>query len=126
MWRLCGQRAGDTGTADSTEYGIGETATKQDRNPNSGNLYFDSGIEGKGKFRYLTPRECMLFMGFKDTDYWKLKNNNVAFHKGDQLFSRDKIIRMAGNSIPVKLLEGVFWQILQIDKLMDKDDGCSQ
>ena len=99
--------------------------TKQDRNPNSGNLYFDSGIEGKGKFRYLTPRECMLFMGFKDTDYWKLKNNNVAFHKGDQLFSRDKIIRMAGNSIPVKLLEGVFWQILQIDKLMDKDDGCS-
>ena len=30
--------------------------TKQDRNPNSGNLYFDSGIEGKGKFRYLTPR----------------------------------------------------------------------
>ena len=100
--------------------------TKQDRNPNSGNLYFDSGIEGKGKFRYLTPRECMLFMGFKDMDYWKLKNNNVAFHKGDQLFSRDKIIRMAGNSIPVKLLEGVFWQILQIDKLMDKDDGCSQ
>ena len=100
--------------------------TKQDRNPNSGNLYFDSGIEGKGKFRYLTPRECMLFMGFKDTDYWKLKNNNVAFHKGDQLFSRDKIIRMAGNSIPVKLLEGVFCQILQIDKLMDKDDGCSQ
>ena len=100
--------------------------TKQDRNPNSGNLYFDSGIEGKGKFRYLTPRECMLFMGFKDMDYWKLRNNNVAFHKGDQLFSRDKIIRMAGNSIPVKLLEGVFWQILQIDKLMDKDDGCSQ
>ena len=100
--------------------------TKQDRNPNSGNLYFDSGIKGKGKFRYLTPRECMLFMGFKDTDYWKLKNNNVAFHKGDQLFSRDKIIRMAGNSIPVKLLEGVFWQILQIDKMMEQNDGCSQ
>lgn len=97
--------------------------TKQDRNPNSGNLYFDSGIEGKGKFRYLTPRECMLFMGFKDTDYWKLKNNNVAFHKGDRLFSRDKIIRMAGNSIPVKLLEGVFWQIIQIDKLMDENNG---
>ncbi len=100
--------------------------TKQDRNPNSGNLYFDSGIEGKGKFRYLTPRECMLFMGFTDTDYWKLKNNNVSFHKGDQLFARDKVIRMAGNSIPVKLLEGVFWQILQIDKLMSESNGCSQ
>lgn len=36
--------------------------TKQDRNPNSGNLYFDSGIEGRGKFRYLTPRECFLFI----------------------------------------------------------------
>ena len=86
--------------------------TKQDRNPNSGNLYFDSGIEGKGKFRYLTPRECMLFMGFKDTDYWKLKNNNVAFHKGDQLFSRDKIIRMAGNSIPVPIFESIFRKII--------------
>jgi len=89
--------------------------TKQDRNPNSGNLYFDSGIDGRSKFRYLTPRECLLFMGFTDEDYRSLKNNNVEFHKGDSLFARDKIIRMAGNSIPVKLLEGIFYQILQID-----------
>ena len=43
--------------------------TKQDRNPNSGNLYFQSGVKGRSHFRYLTPRECMLFMGFTDEDY---------------------------------------------------------
>lgn len=92
--------------------------TKQDRNPNSGNLYFESGIAGRSQFRYLTPRECMLFMGFTDADYESLKNNNLEFHKGDFLFSRDKVIRMAGNSIPVKLLEGVFLQIIKIDALL--------
>lgn len=92
--------------------------TKQDRNPNSGNLYFQSGIYGRSQFRYLTPRECMLFMGFTDDDYESLKNNNIEFQKGHFLFSRDKVIRMAGNSIPVKLLEGVFLQIIKIDMLL--------
>ncbi len=95
--------------------------TKQDRNPNSGNLYFDSGIEGRSKFRYLTPRECLLFMGFSDEDYRLLKANNVDYHKGDSLFARDKIIRMAGNSIPVKLLEGIFYQILQLDERLENE-----
>ena len=92
--------------------------TKQDRNPNSGNLYFESGLPGRAGFRYLTPRECMLFMGFEDKDYEKLKNNNIEFHKGDALFARDKIIRLSGNSIPVKLLEGIFFQVLKIDHLL--------
>lgn len=93
--------------------------TKQDRNPNSGNLYFDSKIEGRSKFRYLTPRECLLFMGFKDKDFRHIKRRNVEMHKGDYLFPRDKIIRMAGNSIPVKLLEGLFWLMIQTDEYMD-------
>ena len=45
--------------------------------------------------------------------------NKLLFHPCTEkrfneilLFPRDKIIRMAGNSIPVKLLEGVFYQIL--------------
>lgn len=96
--------------------------TKQDRNPNSGNLYFESGVKGKSTFRYLTPRECMLFMGFSDEDYEHIKSTPIMFHKGDELFARDKVIRMAGNSIPVKLLEGVFWQILKIDKLVGDDE----
>lgn len=100
--------------------------TKQDRNPNSGNLYFDSEIKGRSKFRYLTPRECLLFMGFKDNDFNHIKKRNVEFHKGNWFFPRDKIIRMAGNSIPVKLLEGIFWLMIQTDKyLEDYKNGCA-
>lgn len=100
--------------------------TKQDRNPNSGNLYFDLGGEGKSTFRYLTPRECLLFMGFTDEDYENIVKNNPEIHKGSVLFPRDKIIRMAGNSIPVKLLEGIFWQIKQIDEQVMKPNGRTQ
>ena len=92
--------------------------TKQDRNPNSGNLYFDSGIPGRGTFRYLTPRECFLFMGFTDRDFDNVIKRNPEIHKNTKLFPRDKLIRMAGNSIPVKLLEGIFLQIMLIDEVL--------
>lgn len=91
--------------------------TKQDRHPNSGNIYFDCGIEGRGKFRYLTPRECMLFMGFTDEDYENVVNHNPIVRKKGCLFPRDKIIRMAGNSIPVKLLEGFFYQLYTLENI---------
>lgn len=97
--------------------------TKQDRNPNSGNLYFDMGGKGKSLFRYLTPRECFLFMGFTDEDYNNLISNNPETHKGSVLFPRDKIIRLAGNSIPVKLLEGIFYQIIQIEEQVINHNG---
>ena len=92
--------------------------TKQDRNPNSGNLYFDCGIEGRSRFRYLTPRECFLFMGFTDKDYDNVIKKNPEIHRNSKLFPRDKLIRMAGNSIPVKLLEGIFYQIKKVDELL--------
>lgn len=95
--------------------------TKQDRNPNSGNIYFESGIEGRGEFRYLTPRECFLFMGFTDEDYERVIKYNPEVRKGTRFISRDKLIRMAGNSIPVKLLEGVFLQIKMIDRIVFKN-----
>lgn len=97
--------------------------TKQDRHPNSGNLYFNSGIEGRSKFRYLTPRECLLFMGFSDEDYDNIVKNNPSHHN-TVLFPRDKIIRMAGNSIPVKLLEGIFYQIKLLDEKLT-ENGCT-
>ena len=92
--------------------------TKQDRHPNSGNVYFDSKIKGKSKWRYLTPRECLLFMGFKEKDYESLIKNDLP---NDKLFSRDKIIRMAGNSIPVQLLEGFFYQIYSVEEIVGTD-----
>ena len=94
--------------------------TKQDRHPNSGNVYFDSGVEGRGKFRYLTPRECLLFMGFTDEDYERLQANNPEQRVKSKLFPRDKIIRMAGNSIPVKMLEGFFYQLCKTEPILGK------
>ena len=96
--------------------------TKQDRHPNSGNLYFDCGIKGRGKFRYLTPRECLLFMGFTDKDYEKLVSNNPEQRTHSSLFPRDKIIRMAGNSIPVKMLEGFFYQLYKTESIFERFD----
>ena len=99
-------------------YDIVRTLTcKQDRHPNSGNLYFDYEGNTKSKFRYLTPRECFMFMGFEESDFEKLKFNNVKVTNKHNLFTRDKMIRMAGNSIPVNLLERVFEQIVEIDNL---------
>ena len=43
-----------------------------------------------------------------------VKNKNI------KLFPRDKLIRMAGNSIPVKLLEGIFYQIKLLDEVLEK------
>lgn len=58
-------------------------------------------------------------MGFTDEDYDNVIKNNPEVHKNSKLFPRDKLIRMAGNSIPVKLLEGIFLQITKIDKLLN-------
>ena len=101
----------------TTETFIRTITTKQDRHPNSGNIYFDSKIKGRGKFRYLTPRECMLFMGFTDQDYENIVANNPVLKVHSCLFPRDKIIRMAGNSIPVKLLEGFFYQLYKLEAI---------
>lgn len=104
----------------TSELFIRTLTTKQDRHPNSGNIYFDSGLDQKGKFRYLTPRECLLFMGFTDDDYEKLIDNNPNQRTKGKLFTRDKIIRMAGNSIPVKMLEGFFYQLYEIEEIISK------
>ena len=64
-------------------------------------------------------------MGFTDDDYENVMKNNPEVHLHNKLFTRDKVIRMAGNSIPVKLLEGIFLQIKQLDQLLD-NDGCTQ
>ena len=56
--------------------------------------------------------------------YWQSRGQTAipsiswSTARSDGLFSRDKIVRMAGNSIPVKLLEGIFLQILQMDDML--------
>lgn len=118
IWNENPQIVLENGTINPDIDVIRTITTKQDRNPNSGNLYFESGIAGRGTFRYLTPRECFLFMGFTDEDYDNVIKNNPEVRKNSCLFPRDKLIRMAGNSIPVRLLEGIFLQVIKLDKAL--------
>lgn len=90
--------------------------TKQDRHPNSGNLYFNTD---KSTYRFLTPRECFLLMGFEEEDYEILKKNNIKLNEINYLFSRDKYYKMTGNSIVVNVLEQIFNQIRDIKEIIE-------
>lgn len=93
--------------------------TKQDRHPNSGVLYHgindeNMNLEHKAEFRYLTPRECFMLMGFDESDYQSLLDNNFKSRSNGEFFTFEKTIKMAGNSIVVNILEELFKQILDI------------
>lgn len=91
--------------------------TKQDRHPNSGNLAV-SFNNGKAPFRYLTPRECFLLMGFKESEYDTIIDNNFEIKKNAMFFTRDNLIKMAGNSIAVNVLVAVFRQVVKLDSIL--------
>lgn len=88
--------------------------TKQDRNPNSGIIRYYSSIKQKAPYRNITPRECFLLMGFREDDFDSLMRNNVDVRKGRKIFFREKLIKLAGNSIVVDVLEEIFRQIIDI------------
>ena len=89
--------------------------TKQDRNPNSGLIMYKNWARGKTKWRYLTPRECFKLMGFDEEDFDKVISDNPMVTKNRSLYSTEKLIKMAGNSIVVDVLEAIFRQILEIN-----------
>jgi DNA (cytosine-5)-methyltransferase 1 len=88
--------------------------TKQDRRPNSGVVTYDSGRAGKSKFRYLTARESLLLMGFEDKDYEALIRGNFKKNISEDFFTYRKIVKLAGNSIVVPVLEEVFKQMVYV------------
>lgn len=92
--------------------------TKQDRNPNSGVIEYRTGIVGKADYRYLTARECFIAMGFDESDFDRLIENNIMLGKNRPMFSMGKLIKMAGNSIVVNVLEAIFIQVEEIRKLI--------
>lgn len=91
--------------------------TKQDRHPNSGNIYFDID-NGKSKFRYITPRESFMLMGFDENDFDKVNNISLKGRGDSKFFTRDILLHLAGNSIVVNVLEQIFKQIINILKLL--------
>lgn len=91
--------------------------TKQDRNPNAGILIHGLNLgEGKSKYRNLTPREAFLLMGFDEKDYQALIDNNLQITKSRTLLSNSKLLKLAGNSIVVNILEEIFREIIQVNE----------
>jgi len=93
---------------------VNTITTKQDRHPNSGNIYFNYKGNVKSKYRFLTARESLLLMGFDNSDYDKLIANNFFTKKNSTFFSRDVIYKLAGNSIVVDVLDYIFELIIEI------------
>ena len=89
--------------------------TKQDRNPNSGLIVYKQRKRGKAPYRNLTPRECFLLMGFTEADFDNIVKNNFNANNRRKFFTQEKLIRLAGNSIVVPVLEAIFNQILEIN-----------
>ena len=48
----------------------------------------------------------------------KACSENLEYRKGRQLLSQEKMIKMAGNSICVDVLEALFKQILEINDMI--------
>lgn len=93
--------------------------TKQDRNPNSGIIEYKKEILKTGrKYRNLTPRECFLLMGFKEESYDLLMNNNLKIGANRKMLPPYKLIKLAGNSIVVQVLEEIFKQIDEINQMI--------
>jgi len=96
--------------------------TKQDRNPNSGIIKYaknDYLVEWNTHYRNLTPRECFMLMGFKEEQFDLLLLNNFENKKGSYFLTASKLIKMAGNSIVVPILEEIFKQMEEIKKILD-------
>ncbi len=88
--------------------------TKQDRLPNSGLIIYNNGLKDKINYRNLTPRECFMLMGFDEEDYQALIDNNFNVKSNKNFFTREKLHRMAGNSIVVDVLVEIFKMIFEI------------
>ena len=101
---------------------VSTVTTKQDRHPNSGLIDYYNGNTKKSNYRYLTPRECFLLMGFDEKDYQRIIDNNFQTRNGGMFFTRDKLYKMAGNSIVVNVLEEIFKQIIYIEKNILQDE----
>lgn len=100
------------------EIKVKTVTTKQDRNPNSGLITYCNGILGKAKWRYLMPRELFMLMGFDESDYEKVVSYNPEYSNGRKLLTTERLVKMAGNSICVDVLEAIFKQIYEINEMI--------
>ena len=60
-------------------------------------------LESPYRIRKLTPKECWRLMAFMDED----------FKKAEKVVSNSQLYKIAGNSIVVKVLEGIFKEMME-------------
>ena len=58
-------------------------------------------------------------MGFDEADFESVDNNNINVTNSRKLFSDNKLVKMAGNSIVVNVLEAIFSQIVEIKDILE-------
>lgn len=63
-------------------------------------------IISRCKIRKLSPRDCMRLMGVSDEDFDKMRGAGI---------SDTQLYKLAGNSIVVPVLEGIFTQMFRKD-----------
>lgn len=96
--------------------------TKQDRYPNAGIVIHNLDLGSKKSlYRNLTPRETFLLMGFDESDFNLLVENNISISKNRKILSDSKLLKLAGNSIVVNVLEHIFKNIIQIENTIFKN-----
>ena len=64
------------------------------------------------------PSELFMLMGFDESDYEKAVSNNPEHCNGRRLLTLEKMVKMAGNSISVDVLEAIFRQIQELDEII--------
>lgn len=94
--------------------------TKQDRNPNSGIIEYKKNplVPWNTHYRNLTPRECFLLMGFNESSFDALIENNINIRKNTQFLPVSKLGKLAGNSIVVPVLEEIFKQVIELNEMI--------
>lgn len=96
---------------------VNTLTTKQDRNPTSAVVSYKS-IKKKSVYRNLTPRECFVLMGFDENDYQQLIDNNFHMCSNKQFLPQSVLVKLAGNSIVVNVLEEIFKQMNVINNIL--------
>ncbi len=93
--------------------------TKQDRHPNAGTINLEDTIldrnlndnnNHKANYRFITPREAYLLMGFSNKDFENVKK---------QAIRKEKMYQQAGNSIVVNAILHVLLLIQELFNDLD-------
>ncbi|WP_434336824.1 DNA (cytosine-5-)-methyltransferase [Mesomycoplasma conjunctivae] len=94
----------------SNNFIINTVTTKQDRIPSTGVIKSENSLKNKLNYRFITPRESFLLMGFRNQDFDKMN-----YFIENKIINRESLYRQAGNSIVVQVIEHLFQTIINLE-----------